>query len=115
MHTHTHTCTHMHTHAHTRTRAHAHMHTHAHTQVLDLLESIGMKQYTAKFREELINGEVLAELDEEMMMGDLGISSKLHRMRLMKVWKGGEGEGGMEEAGREGGREGEEGGGGGEG
>ena len=62
-----------------------------------------MKQYTAKFQEELINGEVLAELDEEMMMGDLGISSKLHRMRLMKVWKGREGGRGRQ-GGREGGR-----------
>ena len=53
-----------------------------------------MKQYTAKFQEEHIDGEALAELDDEMMRSDLGISSKFHRTRLMKVlvwggWAGG--------------------------
>lgn len=49
-----------------------------------------MKQYAAVFQREKINGEVLVDMDEEMMKGDLGIASKLHRMRLMKV-RGGEG------------------------
>lgn len=44
-----------------------------------------MKQYAAVFQREKINGEVLVDMDEEMMKGDLGIASKLHRMRLMKV------------------------------
>lgn len=47
-----------------------------------------MKQYAAVFQREKINGEVLVDMDEEMMKGDLGIASKLHRMRLMKVSEG---------------------------
>ena len=43
-----------------------------------------MKQYVEVFQRERIDGEVLADMDDEMMV-DLGISSKLHRMRLMKV------------------------------
>lgn len=43
-----------------------------------------MKQYVEVFQTERIDGEVLADMDDEMMV-DLGISSKLHRMRLMKV------------------------------
>ena len=60
-------------------------HTHCAGQVLKLLDSIGMKQYSEVFQEERINGEVLADMDDEMMQSDLGISSKLHRMKLMKV------------------------------
>ena len=55
--------------------------------MLQLLECVGMKQYMSRFQEEAINGEVLAELDEEMLQSDLGISSKLHQMRLMKVYR----------------------------
>lgn len=59
-----------------------------HVEVLKLLDAIGMKQYAEVFQREKINGEVLVDMDDEMMMGDLGIASKLHRMRLMKVIKG---------------------------
>ena len=60
-------------------------HSHCAGQVLKLLDSIGMKQYSEVFQEERINGEVLADMDDEMMQSDLGINSKLHRMKLMKV------------------------------
>ena len=35
-----------------------------------------------------VNGEILSECDEEVLSSDLGITSKLHRMRLMKVISG---------------------------
>ena len=38
--------------------------------------------------EEQIDGELLAECDEVILEGDLGITSKLHRSRLMKVVSG---------------------------
>ena len=44
-----------------------------------------MKQYADVFHREMINGEVLVDMDEEMMEKDLGIGTKFHRMRLMKV------------------------------
>ena len=53
-------------------------------QVQRLLDSIGMKQYCDVFERERIDGEALADMDYEMMT-DLGISSKFHRMRLLKV------------------------------
>ena len=46
---------------------------------------MGMKQYSDVFQREKINGEVLVDMDDEMMKNDLGISAKLHRMRLLKV------------------------------
>ena len=35
-----------------------------------------------------VNGEILSECDEEVLCNDLGIASKLHRMRLLKVING---------------------------
>jgi hypothetical protein len=46
-----------------------------------------MSQYVEMFSKERIDGEVLADMDHEMM-ADLGISTKFHRMRLTKVIKG---------------------------
>jgi hypothetical protein len=48
---------------------------------------MGMGQYVEVFERERISGEVLADMDDEMMT-DLGISSKFHRMRLLKVIRG---------------------------
>ena len=59
-----------------------------HVQVLDLLDAMGMKQYQDKFKQEQVNGEILSECDEELLSSDLGVTSKLHRMRLMKIITG---------------------------
>ena len=57
-------------------------------QVLRLLEVMGLKQYQEKFKAEQVNGEILSECDESVLQSDLGVSSKLHRMRLLKVING---------------------------
>lgn len=57
-------------------------------QVLDLLDFMGFKSYQENFKREQVNGEILCECDEEVLTNDLGISSKLHRMRIMKVISG---------------------------
>ena len=49
---------------------------------------MSLKLYQETFRREQVNGEILSECDEEVLMNDLGVSSKLHRMRLMKVISG---------------------------
>jgi hypothetical protein len=49
---------------------------------------MGLKSYQEKFEQEQVNGEILSECDEEVLKTDLGISSKLHRMRLLKVISG---------------------------
>lgn len=59
-----------------------------HQQVQELLEVMGMKQYQEVFKIEQVNGEILTECDDELLASDLGVSSKLHRMRLMKVITG---------------------------
>ena len=60
----------------------------ARPQVQELLEVMGMKQYQEVFKIEQVNGEILTECDDELLASDLGVSSKLHRMRLMKVITG---------------------------
>ena len=36
----------------------------------------------------LLDGEILSELDEQSLENDLGISSKIHRIRLMQIVTG---------------------------
>ncbi len=57
-------------------------------QVLQLLEAMNLKQYSEKFTEEQIDGELLVECDAEVLESDLGVTRKLHRNRLIKVITG---------------------------
>lgn len=50
-----------------------------------MLDFMGFKLYQENFKREQVNGEILSECDEEVLTNDLGISSKLHRMRILKV------------------------------
>ena len=57
-------------------------------QVLQLLELMDLTQYKENFEREHISGEVLIECDEDVLMQELGILSKLHRIRLLKIISG---------------------------
>ena len=54
----------------------------------NLLDAMHLAQYKDVFASEQITGEVLAELDEEILQKELEISVKIHRIRLMKVING---------------------------
>ena len=47
-----------------------------------------MKHYQDTFTQQLVNGEILAECDEEILQKELHVSSKLHRVKLMKIISG---------------------------
>jgi hypothetical protein len=47
-----------------------------------------LNQYAEMFKEESIDGEILAECDDELLEQELHISNKLHRSRLLKVITG---------------------------
>ena len=49
---------------------------------------MGLTQYKAKFSKEGITGDILTELDEDILLHELGVSSKIHRIRLMKIING---------------------------
>lgn len=58
------------------------------SQVLKLLDSIEMPQYKQSFSTQQVTGLVLTMVDEEMLRDDLNVTSKLHRVRLLKVASG---------------------------
>ncbi len=47
-----------------------------------------MSQYVEAFKSEQITGEILSELNEQVLQEELGITSKIHRIKLMKVIAG---------------------------
>lgn len=48
--------------------------------MINLLEAMELTQYSEKFVREQISGEIMMELDEEILETELGITSKLHRL-----------------------------------
>jgi len=45
-----------------------------------------LTQYKENFSK--VTGDILAELDEDILLHDLGVSSKIHQIRLMKIING---------------------------
>ena len=46
---------------------------------------LGMMKYHETFAEQSIDGEVLVECDESTLQHELGMDSKVDRIRLMKI------------------------------
>ena len=57
-------------------------------QILSLLEAMDLGQYREGFHREHITGEILVECTEEVLQRELEITSKIHRIRLMKIISG---------------------------
>ena len=49
---------------------------------------MNMSQYKPIFENENVDGEILAECDEEVLQAELQVSSKIHRTKLMGVING---------------------------
>ena len=49
---------------------------------------MNLSEYVTKFAEEMINGQLLLELDEEMIAVELGINKKIHCRRLLMIING---------------------------
>ncbi len=47
-----------------------------------------LEQYTEAFAMECIDGGILQELGDELLEKELGVASKLHRLRLLRVING---------------------------
>ena len=58
------------------------------TQVSELLDDMNLSNYKANFAEKQVSGDLLADLSENMLCSDLGVTSDLDRLRLMKIIKG---------------------------
>ena len=59
-----------------------------HLQVQQMLDALQLPQYKEAFAREEIDGEVLLELDDQVLQCELGINFKIHRIRLMKLISG---------------------------
>ena len=55
------------------------------SDVKELLDSLNLTQYTERFIEEGINGEILFLLDESILEKDLGVNSGLHKKKILKI------------------------------
>ena len=55
---------------------------------MQLLDGMHLKKYKKSFKDEKINGQIFCMFDEKILEDDLGIDSRLHRIRLMQVVNG---------------------------
>ena len=55
--------------------------------ILNVLDAINLSVYKESFQKEVIDGELLSEFTEDMFI-ELGVKSKIHRLKLMQVVKG---------------------------
>ena len=49
---------------------------------------MGLQVYKDKFLEENITGDIFCNLDDEILEKELGVHSRLHRLRLLKIARG---------------------------
>ena len=57
-------------------------------KVCELIEAMGLGQYRQTFIAEQISGEILLEIDDQVLQDELGIKLRIHRIRLAKVISG---------------------------
>ena len=57
-------------------------------QIQLLLDAMNLSQYKEAFLQEQVSGEILLECDEDILEKELHISSRIHRIRLMKLIDG---------------------------
>lgn len=49
---------------------------------------MGMEQYRETFIKQQINGDILADCDDDILKNELKITSRLHRIRLLRIISG---------------------------
>lgn len=57
-------------------------------EVQRLLEVMGLEEYQEAFRRQQLNGDLFSDCDEDILVNELKVTSRLHRMRLMRVISG---------------------------
>jgi hypothetical protein len=54
-------------------------------QVQKALSVVGLHQYQESFAREAVDGDMFMLLDDEILINELGVSSRLHRVRLLRM------------------------------
>ena len=57
-------------------------------QVEELLSKLSLDKHRESFKRERIDGSILIELDDEILEKELGMDSKIHRIKLLRVLNG---------------------------
>ena len=57
-------------------------------QVQILLKHIGLQKYKDMFQSEDITGDLFVELTDDMLEHNLGVTSRLHRLKLNRLISG---------------------------
>jgi hypothetical protein len=57
-------------------------------QVAKLMELMSLGQYREKILSEHISGEILLECDDAILQEEIGVTSRIHRIRIMKIISG---------------------------
>ena len=57
-------------------------------KVQQLLDAMKLGEYKPKFESEQINGDIMLELDDSILEQELGVKTRIHRIRLMKIISG---------------------------
>ena len=55
------------------------------SQMQLVMEGMGLKQYMTVIQKEKIDGEIFLELDETTLTQELGVTSRIHRLKLLKL------------------------------
>ena len=53
-----------------------------------MLNLAGLGKYSETVEEESVSGDILVECSEEILEKEMGIKSKLHRLKLLRVIEG---------------------------
>ena len=57
-------------------------------KVLQLLDAMKLGEYKPRFETEQISGDLMLELDDSILEQELGVKTRIHRIKLMKVISG---------------------------
>lgn len=49
---------------------------------------MGLGQYVGVVKEERLDGEIFQDLDEEMLTHEMGMASRIHRLKVLKLISG---------------------------
>ena len=55
---------------------------------MDVLRGMHLSQYIQRFEDEDVSGELLCDIQEDILEDDLGVKQKFHRLKLMKLING---------------------------
>lgn len=59
-----------------------------HKQVVNVLSAVDLPEYKEVFLRERVDGHVLLQLNDHILNTELGVESKLHRIRIMNLAAG---------------------------